>query len=66
MDRLPIRLLDDGPSGIAAHRAAFPLGLSSMPALPAPRAEYPTTQDFAVSLPANRSRRPRPTLRLRE
>lgn len=35
------RLLDDGPSGTTTYRVVFPLGLSSMPALPVLRAKPP-------------------------
>jgi len=41
VDRSPIRLLCDGLSGTTGHRLIFPLGLSSISALPVLQAELP-------------------------
>ena len=47
----PTRLLDDGPSGTTSHRLIFPLGLSSMPALPVLRAKPPLLRTLRFHSP---------------
>lgn len=67
----PTCLLDDGPSGTTTHRVIFPLGLSSMPALPVLHARPPSLGlrgftpreqwsafDLRLSLPASRTPAP--------